>query len=258
MIQKWSREHLTNVMMQIFLSVGFVLIDIVWRLLCQLLTAMECHRYWSTYRKSDYMKAFLCRISMLMIFLTVQDWTYVEMSAESELWNSSNCTRLHFASEDAVTCQSCRIYDRSRQLVVLVLVDITLNSVWEVLSAVLYRHFCVWCCGAKQSPRSDQDFRQPFDLSQEYTEMMFRQFLIYTVLALVPVVAFLGVLGALLEYKLDQVKLRRWTRKPERIQSTFSQLLLVFGLINVAAIFFSYPNGIFWLIRNRSLCLAPW
>src|SRR5207237_1021907 len=58
---------------QIIISVSFILIDLVWRLFCTLLTSLEAHKYSTSFRKSDCFKSFLSRTIMFNIFNIVHN-----------------------------------------------------------------------------------------------------------------------------------------------------------------------------------------
>jgi len=249
LVQYWwhlfTRRHLGDWQMHTLLSLSFVLMDTACRLASQYLTYVERHRRWSDHRQWDCIKALALRMAMFMIFMWMQDFTYDSQIAA--------CHR-----PPRQTCLSCQAEFRAQQMVIMLVVDLVLSNLWEIGLAHVYHCCCRALFGGVGSRRPDRSFRQPFDLGQEYTEVVFRQFMIGMTFGLVPLAPALGVLGGLVEIPVDKFRLLRLTQLPERrTRVTFARTVGVFMLLSACGVLVGYPTGVIFLLRNHLACDRP-
>lgn len=240
-LQHVAKTELNTAWIHLIMSVVFVLIDGLWTFACIYLTYVECHEYWTWFRKSDFIKSFAFRVCAFMIFMWMEDLAFDSVAA--------SCYRP--VEQDCISCQT---EYRAQQIVTLIVVDVTLNAAWRALQVVLYSRLSYLLGCVHLSRRPDFEFRQPFDLPYQYVQLIFRQFLISMVMPLTPIAPLFGVLGAMLQWWLDRLKLLRWSRTPERSHTAFLRLIYLFQFVNVAAMFVGYPSGILWLIRDHVIC----
>jgi hypothetical protein len=221
---------------QTLMSLFFVLIDAVWRVSCSFLTSLESHKYLLSHRTSDCIKSFLCRVIMFSIFVYVQR---PPISLES----------------------------RAQQMVNLLSFNTVLAPFIDVITVWLYRRCsnsrcidrCTQCCasctgdtkgvestfgtGGSISANSMQ-----FNLADEYTQLLFRQYLINQCVAFVPLAPLSGIIRCLLEWWTDRIKLLRYCSVPERHGDRFFRIVVSFLIVNTLAPLLAYPNGFLWTL----------
>lgn len=221
------------------ISLGFVVVDALWKLLCSLLTFLECHRFWSTYRRSDCIKSMSFGIAMFTIFTWVQDLVYNPL--------------LDGCASTASECVRCKLQSRAEQMTNLIAVDVALSGLTNLLLTRITNSLCRCLFCARSSPRGDAEFKLMFNLPEEYTVLIYRQFLINQSIGLVPVAPLLGIIGAATKYWLDLFKLLRLMQFPERSNSQFLHLIRFFSFLNMLAVVFAYPGGLLFVLRKSTL-----
>ena len=194
---------------QIIVSLCFVLIDLLWRLCCTLLTSLEAHKYSTSFRKSNCFKSFFSRIIMFNIFNIV--------------------------------------HQSNSQTINLLLLNTLLAPFIDLLSIYLYNKICFCICCTSTSRNSDSEFQLLFNLADEYTQLLFRQYLINQTCLYIPIAPFIGLLGCIIEYWTDKYKLLKLCKHPERNNSQFVFLTALFMFVNLLALPFSYPYG--WVFQ---------
>lgn len=227
-VQLWASTELSTLLGQTLMSLFFVLIDFIWRLSCSLITSLESHKYSTSYQESDCIKSFISRIIMFSI------WGAVAPLTPPTVDHSSSSPFLTGGSRGAV----------APQMINLLLVNTALGPFVDILSVYAYNKCCFFlCCGAS-SRDGDGEYKYKFNLPDEYTQLLFRQYLINQCLVFVPVAPLIGVLGCLLEWWTDKYKLVNLCKVPERHGNKFTTIIVSFLVINMLAIFFAYPNGV--------------
>eukprot|EP01138_Halocafeteria_seosinensis_P001719 gb/GECG01001762.1/.p1 GENE.gb/GECG01001762.1/~~gb/GECG01001762.1/.p1 ORF type:complete len:183 (+),score=10.11 gb/GECG01001762.1/:1-549(+) len=105
--------------------------------------------------------------------------------------------------------------------------------------------------GALHSGYGDEHLKSEFDLTEEFTEVLYRQFIIYLGTTVFPLIPVMGVVSYIVEYWIDKYRLiylcRKQLNKPSPVRAR-----LLFGLhifVAVAALF-SFPNGTVWLFAG--------
>ena len=98
------------------------------------------------------------------------------------------------------------------------------------------------------SSASDEELRPEFDLSEQFLQVLYRQFILYIGILVFPLIGILGVVGNLVEYPLDRLQLLRLCKEPHYIIDTHGSFLLIFLLIVGIVAFLMYPNGAFWVL----------
>ena len=108
-----------------------------------------------------------------------------------------------------------------------------------------------------QSGKGDEAAKQQFDLPEEFTEVLYRQFLIYLGTAVFPLLPVLGVASYFLEYWVDKYRLIYLCRKEmSKARPVRARLLFALHILAALAALFSFPNGMVYLfagidIRNN-------
>lgn len=198
---------------QTLLSFSFVLVDFLWRLMCYLLSAIEAHKYQSSHRESDCAKSFFSRIVMFSIFIYTDTGTHVI---------------------------------KAQQMFNLLLFNTFFSPIMDLVSNYMYNKFCFFCCCGCDSVKADMEYKMAFNISDEYTQVLFRQYLINQCLLIMPIAPLIGAVGSCIEFYTDKFKLLHLCRRPERHDKSFVKIIKVFMIVNLCAILFAFPNGYIW------------
>ena len=222
--QLWVSRELSTIPGQTLMSLFFVSIDFIWRLSCSLITSLESHKYATSYQQSDCIKSFISRIIMFSIWAAIRPHTASTTSGST-------------LSKGGVS---------PSQMINLLLVNTALGPFMDILSVYGYNKCCFFlCCGAS-SRQGDGEYKYKFNLQDEYTQLLFRQYLINQCLVFIPVAPLIGVLGCLFEWWTDKYKLVNLCKVSERHENKFTNIIVCFLVINTLAILFVYPHGVFF------------
>ncbi len=85
-----------------------------------------------------------------------------------------------------------------------------------------------------------------FNLADEYTQLLFRQYLVNQCVMFVPLAPVAGMIGCLLVWWTGKLKLIRYCRVPQRHGDRFFKIMVGFLTVNMLAPLLAYPNGIIW------------
>jgi hypothetical protein len=143
------------------------------------------------------------------------------------------------------------------QMLNMLLLNTLLAPFVDILTVYVYNKcccfmFCCVCCtgdvdhvGVDVS-HGDEEYKYKFNVADEYTQLLFRQYLINQCILFVPSAPLVGILGCFLEWWTDKYKLIKLCKVPQRHNNLFTRITIVFLLINTLAVLFSYPNGYFF------------
>lgn len=216
-LQIWALNTLAITIRQTLMSLFFVFIDATWRLSCGLITSLESHKYLSTYQKSGCIKSFISRVIMFTI------WAFVIHSIKVSL-------------------------NEPTQMINLLLVNAIVSPLIDVFSIWLYNKCCFFICCGSNSTMADGQFKHKFNLADEYTQVLFRQYIINQCFLSIPVAPLIGILGCLLETMTDKYKLINLCKVSERHSLKFKCIITSFLFVDTLAMFFGYPNGFIWML----------
>lgn len=231
-LQAWAVKELSTTVGQTLMSFFFVFVDLIWRLSCSLLTSLESHKYLTSYQQSDCIKSFLSRIIMFSIW-----------GAIVHLGGSTPITPDIGNGGNGRGNAEARL---ASALLNLLLINTLVAPFMDVLSTYLYNKCCFFFCCGGRSRLGDGEFKYKFNLADEYTQLLFRQYLINQCVLYVPMAPLIGVLGCLLEWWTDKYKLVKLCKVAERHALKFTKIVVCFLFVDLLAMFFSYPGGIFW------------
>lgn len=199
-------------------------INMAWKVLCQRLTRFERHTYWSDYRKWDCFKVFFFRLFNILVLYAVQV-------------NSADGSY-------------CPLRNVGHQFATIILLDITVNSFVEIVLPLLQTR-CFKGSKAK-SQGSDDAAKPEFILSDEYVAVCYRQYIVGLGFVTFPMIAALALVGNVLEYWLDKLRMLRISQKPKRTNNTFRTVLVAFFFVIGLAVAFGYPNGMVWVLEGSA------
>jgi nitrate reductase NapE component len=125
---------------------------------------------------------------------------------------------------------------------------------WEIISSWMKVK-----CNAHQGMMgegSNDSVRPEFDLAREYLEVLYRQFIVYLAFSIFPLVAVLGLICNIFEYKLDKYRLLRICQHPRGLQGSMRKFL-VFFLFTIAVVaLVGPPFGAVWVLTGsaKTMC----
>eukprot|EP00760_Papus_ankaliazontas_P007607 PhM_4_TR13395/c0_g1_i1/m.7084 len=159
-----------------------------------------------------------------------------------------------YAAKTYSSVQDCAYDVIGQQFLYILVVDITVMNVLEMLlprvTSRLRRYMAL---RNKDDLQSDQDLLPPFDVSYEYLDTIYRQYLVYMAMTVFPLSVVLSWVGQVLEYWLDKYKLLRVAGKPKRMDYSFRSqgiMIMVFQVIAFAAAMLTPYAGVIWVLSG--------
>lgn len=217
---------------EVLLSLIFVIMEFLWRIACHTLTSLEGHKYLLSHQYSDCLKSYFSRIIIFSIYASATATTSnggSPTSAATEKYDPNN-----------------GYGGLAPQMLSLIVVNTALSPFIDLFVAQIYFRCCYFVCCGQESKSADGNYKAKFNLADEYTQLLFRQYLINQCLLFVPLAPLVGAIGCALEFYTDQYKLLRLSNVPERHGSSFRRIIIAFLCVNLLAVLFAYPNGYFW------------
>ena len=215
-----ARGALGSGLSSVAASAVVIVINLLWKVVCRSLTKLEQHATWSMYRVSNTIKFFLFKLV--------------------------NGVSLMLATSFVLRDDKCAQPAIRQQLLALFLLDIFVANLQELVTA--FARAALGKRLGENNRQADNASLPNFDISNEYLEILYRQFLVFLGLPLVPELAALAAVGNVVEFWLDKYRLLRLTRKPNRLDSSMQRsivtLLFVAALVAQAAV----PFGGGWLL----------
>eukprot|EP00466_Bigelowiella_natans_P009838 jgi/Bigna1/137900/aug1.41_g12608 len=118
-------------------------------------------------------------------------------------------------------------------------------------SATIANMIFVACFTDQNEERSPDGWRE-FILSQEYVELVYRQFLVHLGFLLAPMMALFAVMATILEYGCDKYRLLRICHKPKATKSSFRGVLAFYFFLSALFVMFSFPNGAVFVLAAKT------
>jgi len=126
-----------------------------------------------------------------------------------------------------------------RQYFSLIILELTVSNIIEVGVPILGRRI-----RAKYSKGADIASRGEFDVSVEYLELVYRQYIVYVAFNSFPMISFLAIITNIVEFYLDRFRLIHLMKVTGRMQAHRMTQFLVFFLTLVALLaLLSFPSG---------------
>ena len=155
--------------------------NVIFETVVERLTIAENHRYFSQFRFHRIIKKIGFRIINIMGLFALR----------------------FYADSPWYTCTSSRI---GYQILLFILLDITVNNILEVFIPFIMRLF-TWMFSGGVDSLSDEDRKPPFELTDEYFEIVFRQYIMYMSISVFPMITFVTLISNIIEYPLDKYRL---------------------------------------------------
>ena len=78
------------------------------------------------------------------------------------------------------------------------------------------------------SQTSNEAAKDEFDISDEYVHQLYRLFIMYLGMSVFPLIGLLSLLGSLIEYPLDKLRMLRVCQRPKRLESSMKNFTILF------------------------------
>jgi Calcium-activated chloride channel len=200
-------------------------LNVTWRYLCKYLSRFELHLYRSELRRWDVVKLFLFKISNVMALY---------IAKHREIADNTN---------------ECALRIMADQFLILLVLDLTVMNLVEIAGPIMYSFVCQK--RAESGSHGTNNYKPAFDLTDEYVELLYRQFIVGLGLFVVPILPLVACVGNMAEYWLDRYRMMRIAATPKRTNNTHSSLLVFFFFISGVCIAFMYPNGAIFVLRGK-------
>jgi len=218
-LQRAARDNGGNTLASFLIALAVGIIGIIWEWICNKLTKLEYWAYWSDYFKSTTVKVLLFKILNIFTVFLVK--------------------RIEAVEDNSGRCQ---LEDEANQFLLL----IAFNSAATVLNLLYVAFFT-----DKNEERSPDGWRE-FILSQEYVEIVYRQFLLGMGFIVMPMIVVFGLAANILEYWCDKYRMLRLCHKPGATKSTFRGVLAFYFFLSALFILASFPNGAIFILAGSA------
>jgi len=241
-----STQNSSNAISASILSIILVIFTFMWQIICLMTSQLECHRYISVQKKSDFIKTFVFRVITSFSMLAVKNWNI----RDNQSWTEAN-----YDSNSA----SCGLSTIGDDLIILILVDgvseCALKLVGTRLQKWIFGHFsrlvekvcrCFGVCV--------EEFLPVFDSSDEYVQVLTRQPLVLLASISRPLFApAAGFIISIAVYWLNKYKILRIARPSIRTSNSYLTILPILWFASMAAAIFIYPIGAMWILSGSQL-----
>eukprot|EP00301_Raphidiophrys_heterophryoidea_P006133 c12500_g3_i1.p1 GENE.c12500_g3_i1~~c12500_g3_i1.p1 ORF type:complete len:461 (+),score=115.18 c12500_g3_i1:77-1384(+) len=223
---QWMAAHGTNenyiLATSFMVSIGISVTNMGMANIARTLTNFEKRSTWTAVRSSNALKLTLLKILNVWMFMVAK-------------YNVQQRRR----REDSETEHLCYLDLVGRQYFTLILLDLTLSNVIEVLSPMLYARYL-----RRFGKTSDFQSRAEFDVSVEYLELVYRQYVVYVAFNSFPLVAGLAVITNMVEFYLDRYRLIHLLKATGTtgMRRMVHVLTFFLGLVATTALL-SFPSG---------------
>lgn len=207
----------------IMVSIVNISIRIMSKMICKILTNFEKHSKWSRYRQHWLIKFFSFKFLNIIILYAAQ---YLARIDDTE---------------------KCPLSDIGTQYVVNYVLDVITTSLTGTLLP-LFNFYCMRCKG-NNIKRKNNEAKDSFDIVEEYLEIFYQQFTLYLGGTIVPAIYFIGLIGSILTYYFDKLRMAKLCYVKISHKTPNSLLLIMTTLISIIA-FFVFPDGVYWIMST--------
>jgi hypothetical protein len=203
----------------ILASITVTISNVLFELIVALLTELECHKRWSAYRAHRLFKLMTFRWCNIFALFALR----------------------YYADVAWFTCMSSRL---AYQLLIFIVLDISLSNALEVVLALIMRCCLSW--GGPSNRKSNEEQKPEFELTDEYFEVVYRQYVMYMGISVFPMITLLTVLANIIEYPLDKWRLITLCSKPKGYMAGGRIRIAQFLFIAALAALITFPLGAVW------------
>lgn len=210
----------------------------VWRGMVKRLTIWEHHDTWTAHRAWDFGKLLTLKLVNIIVLYIVK--RYVPMA--KDLNNANQCT-------DREKCD-CPLMDMGYQFFFLMVTDLVMGNFTECVIPVVKWRINRRLNRFRKVMLPDNDLKPIFDVADEYTELLARQFVVLLGTAVFPLITVLACLNLTFEMFIDRVRMvlicaKPGVKKARRIKPRLITIYLV--IVFVLSAFGSFPNALVFI-----------
>jgi len=216
-----------NTIYSMAMSAVVACINVIWSSSVSFIVEFERHRTWSHFRVHYLVKLYLFKI--------------VNVTA--------NYAALSYAF---AAPYSCPMQESGAKFVTLIILDLFVFNALEFLlppvKLCFYRR-----CGYRaclKSHEGDDALRPEFDVAEELIELLYRQFVLYTGMITMPLLAFLGLIVNIVEYPLDKARMLYLCRPPKRLEKSMTNIIVATMICSALAATLTFPFGFLWVLTG--------
>lgn len=202
--------------------------NLLWKKTCLKLTNFEKHDTYTNFRRFNLFKLVIFKVASLFSLYTIR---YMVDQYRN----------------------SCMVYAMAVQYLLLFLLEITIGNVGEIFIPKLINLYRKSKNQRKENP--DSDFQPEFDTSEEYLELIYRQYILYVAMSIFPLVILIGLLANIIELYIDKYKLFKQCQKPPRTRASNRKFLIGYLMLMWFLALVTPPTGaIYYSPSIRLLC----
>eukprot|EP00301_Raphidiophrys_heterophryoidea_P006131 c12500_g2_i1.p1 GENE.c12500_g2_i1~~c12500_g2_i1.p1 ORF type:complete len:430 (+),score=109.66 c12500_g2_i1:96-1385(+) len=224
---QWAAQHAQRETDNSTLGFSFVvsaaisITNMVMQRVARALTNFEKRSTWTSVRNSNALKLTLLKVLNVWMF----------MIAKFEVQQRRR--------KESTVAETCYLGLVGRQYFALIVLELTVSNFIEVAVPLIYRRLL-----RKYGEVSDYQSKAEFDVSVEYLELVYRQYVVYVAFNSFPLVAGLAVITNVVEFYLDRYRLIYLLKTTGNMQMRRMVQVLGFFLTLVAvAALLSFPSG---------------
>ncbi|KAG2373881.1 hypothetical protein C9374_011766 [Naegleria lovaniensis] len=200
------------------------IVNFIWKKICIYLTNFEKHKTWSGYRTHNTMKYLFFKL--FNVFL---------MGFTKGLFNVP-----------------CVIRTLGNQYLIQMILDfVVFNAIELILPYIEYY------IKKKRNKGSDENVRPDFDVSEEYLELIYRQYIIYCGMTSFPMITLIAFVASILELYLDKWRLLKLCKKPPMINGSVKTVVSFFLIITAILPMINWGGGNIYPMVGVYWCNTP-
>jgi len=224
---------------------GFLAVsNLIWQKVCEWLTMLEGHYTWTAFRKHQTVKVYAWKtINISTIFFSRY---LVRVYFQ---WLVTNVPFYGTFATQNTNLEYCSLEYDAETFLINVIMEFTVIRAASVMGPWLLYRFWAMCNVDKAGYYSDKG-RPEFDVSTEYLELLYRQFVLYLAMSVCPLVAPLSFLGNLWEYPIDKWTLLNLARTPPILRGSMRSFLVFFMFITALNGLIMFPQGTAWVLAG--------
>lgn len=214
------------------LSIALTIANVLWQLLSYFSTFLEQHASMREFNKSYFLKTYIFRMSSTLLLFCISQLKYFNHNS--------------FYANVSTEYPSCP-YERLTQLYsVTLLMEIVSSIISTLVVMPIQRRIILKCC--RKSYETENDFMPEFSIPEEFSDLLYKQFLVMLGLPVFPTIGFWMCFVLMSEWLFDRIKLIKFSKPVPRTTNTFKNILFVVNLFNVILAICVPPNGFLWVI----------
>ena len=206
------------------ISIVIGIINFIWNKITISLTNFEKHRTWSGYRTHNTFK-----------YLFFKLFNVFFMGFTKGLFNVP-----------------CVVRTLGNQYLIQMLMDFFVFNGIELIVP-----YVVYVIHKYRNKGSDEAIRPDFDVSEEYLEVIYRQYLIYCGMASFPMMTFLGLIASITELYLDKLRLLKLCKKPPMTNGSVKSVVCFFLIVAAILPMLNWGGGNIYPLTGLFWCNTP-